>query len=173
MPTRNGLTRPWDDFIQTICARKGKLQLDTLWEECVQEEARVANREAILREDEDQALAAHIKKGRGKRETHFHKETHSHKEPHSPKKFQKYQKGQRRKRDFSSYKCYHCERMGHIAKNCPLKIEEYKKKNNKRHHAHVAKDYEPPKKSAREEIEEYVLFSSLSGTVTLGNCWSL
>ena len=136
MTSLNGLTRPWDAFIQTMCARKEKLQFDSLWEECVQEEARVANREAILREVEDQALVARAKKGRGKRETHFHKETHSHKEPHSPNKFQKYQKGQRRQRDFSSYKCYHCERMGHIAKNIPLKIEEYKKKNKKIHHAH-------------------------------------
>jgi DNA repair ATPase RecN len=45
MKTLNGLTRPWDAFIQTICARKEKLQFDSLWEECVQEEARVANRE--------------------------------------------------------------------------------------------------------------------------------
>jgi hypothetical protein len=43
MTTRIGLTRPWDDFIQTICARKEILQFDSLWEECVQEEARVAN----------------------------------------------------------------------------------------------------------------------------------
>jgi hypothetical protein len=90
MTVLNGLTRPWDAFIQTVCARKEKLQFDSLWEECVQEEARVANREAILRGDEDQALVAHAKKGRGKRETNFHKETHSHKGPHSPKKFQKY-----------------------------------------------------------------------------------
>jgi hypothetical protein len=48
----NGLTRPWDAFIQTICARKEKLQFDSLWEECVQEEARVANREAVLLRDE-------------------------------------------------------------------------------------------------------------------------
>jgi hypothetical protein len=39
----NGLTRPLDSFIQTICARKEKLQFDRLWEECVQEEVRVAN----------------------------------------------------------------------------------------------------------------------------------
>jgi hypothetical protein len=39
----NGLRRPWDAFIQTICARKEKLQFDSSWEECVQEEARVAN----------------------------------------------------------------------------------------------------------------------------------
>jgi hypothetical protein len=57
MTTLNGLTRPWDSFIQTICARKEKLQFDSLWEECVQEEARVANREAILLRDEYQALA--------------------------------------------------------------------------------------------------------------------
>jgi hypothetical protein len=32
MTTLNGLTRPWDAFIQTICARKGKLQFESLWE---------------------------------------------------------------------------------------------------------------------------------------------
>jgi len=37
MKTLNGLTRPWDAFIQTICGRKEKLQFDSLWEECVQE----------------------------------------------------------------------------------------------------------------------------------------
>jgi hypothetical protein len=43
MKSLNGLTRPWDSFIQNICARKEKLQFDSLWEECVQQEARVAN----------------------------------------------------------------------------------------------------------------------------------
>jgi DNA repair ATPase RecN len=33
MTTLNGLTRPWDAFIQAICARKEKLQFDSLWEE--------------------------------------------------------------------------------------------------------------------------------------------
>jgi hypothetical protein len=42
----NVLTRPWDAFIQTICARKEKLQFDSILEESVQEEARVANQEA-------------------------------------------------------------------------------------------------------------------------------
>jgi hypothetical protein len=37
------------------------------------------------------------------------------------------------------------------------------------HHAHAVKDDDPPKKSAREEIEEYVLFLALFGTVTPGN----
>ena len=43
MTALNGLTRPWDAFIQTICARKEKLHFDSLWEECVKEEAIVAN----------------------------------------------------------------------------------------------------------------------------------
>jgi hypothetical protein len=66
MMALNGLTRPWDAFIQTICARKEKLQFDSLWEECIQEESRVANREAFLSRDEDQALATHTKGGRKK-----------------------------------------------------------------------------------------------------------
>jgi hypothetical protein len=32
MTTLNGLTRPWDAFIQTISAIKEKLQCDSLWE---------------------------------------------------------------------------------------------------------------------------------------------
>jgi hypothetical protein len=151
MTALNGLTRPWDDFIQTIYTKKEKLQFDSLWEECVQEEARVANREAILLRDDDQALATHAKGGKRRshfqKETHFHKESHSpkrfthfHKESHPPKRFHKYHKGQRKEKDFSSYQCYHCEKMGHIAKNCPAKKEEYKKRNNKRHHAHAAED---------------------------------
>jgi hypothetical protein len=66
MTTLNGLTRPWDAFIQTICARKEKLNFDSLWEECVQEEARVANREALLSRDEDQDLDTHTKGGRNR-----------------------------------------------------------------------------------------------------------
>ena len=40
----NGLTRPWDSFIQTLCARKETMKFDIVWEDCIQEEARVANR---------------------------------------------------------------------------------------------------------------------------------
>jgi hypothetical protein len=84
MTTLNGLTRPWDAFIQTICARKEKLNFDSLWEECVQEEARVANQEALLSRDEDQSLATHTKGGRNR--SYFQKETHQH-ESHPQNKF--------------------------------------------------------------------------------------
>ena len=88
MTALNGLTRPWDSFIQIICARKENLKFDILWEECVQEEARVANREALHRDD-DHALSIHTI--RRKRKHHFKKETH--KGSYLPKKFQKNKKG--------------------------------------------------------------------------------
>jgi hypothetical protein len=106
------------------CERKEKLQFDSLWEECVQEEARVANQEVVLLRDEDQSLDAHAKGGN--KRSHFQKETNFHKESHPPKRFQKYHKGQRKGKDVSSYQCYHCDKMGHIAKNCPSRKEEYK-----------------------------------------------
>jgi hypothetical protein len=83
MMTLNGLTRPWDAFIQTICARMEKLKFDSLWEECIQEETRVVNQEALLARDDDQALATHTKGGRKK--YYFQKETH--KEPQQSNKF--------------------------------------------------------------------------------------
>jgi hypothetical protein len=171
MTTLNGLTRPWDAFIQTICARKHKLQFDSLWEECVQEESRVANQEALLSRDGDQALATHTKGGRNK--YYFQKETHKESHPQNkfihkesqPRRFQKFQKGQRREKDFSSYQCYHCHKMGHIEKHCPTRREEYTKKN-KRHHAHEIEYEEPPTKMIKEQIEYYVLISALSGSVS-------
>ena len=60
MTALNGLTRPWDSFIQTLCVRKESMKFNIVREDCIQEKARVANREALLRED-DQALAIHTK----------------------------------------------------------------------------------------------------------------
>jgi hypothetical protein len=57
--------------------------------------------------------------------------------------------------------------MGHIAKNCPARREEYKKRN-KRHHVHTVEDEEPPAKMIKEQIEDYVLISALSGSVSPG-----
>jgi hypothetical protein len=98
MMALNGLTRPWDAFIQTICARKEKLKFDNLWEECIQDETRVANCEALLARDDDQALATHTKGGRKKpylkRDTHRDPQSSNkfnNKESH-PRRFQK--KGQ-------------------------------------------------------------------------------
>jgi hypothetical protein len=66
MKALNGLTRPLDAFIQMIYSRMEKLKFDSLWEECIQEEIRVVNREALLARDDDQDLATHTKGGRKK-----------------------------------------------------------------------------------------------------------
>jgi hypothetical protein len=50
--------------------------------------------------------------------------------------------------------------MGHIARHCPARREEYKRKN-KRHHAYAVEDEEPPTKMIKERIEDYVLISAL------------
>ena len=60
MTALNGFTRPWDSFIQTMYARKESMKFDNVWEGCIQEEARVANIEALLRED-DQYLSIYTK----------------------------------------------------------------------------------------------------------------
>jgi hypothetical protein len=58
--------------------------------------------------------------------------------------------------------------MGHIANNFPARREDYKKRNNKRHHAYAVEDDEPPTKLTKEEIEDYALFFALLGFVSPG-----
>ena len=72
MTTLNGLPRTWDSFIQGICARKKLVKFSRLWEECSQEEARIAAREENMG-SEDQALTIQSKKSR----TNHHKGKHS------------------------------------------------------------------------------------------------
>ena len=83
MTALNGLTRPWDSFIQTMCARKESMKFDIVWEDCIQEEARIANREALLKED-DQALATHTKR---RSQPNFKKGNHKESQP--PRTFQR------------------------------------------------------------------------------------
>ena len=60
MTALNGLTRPWDSFIQTLCARKESMKFGMVWEDCIQEE-------------DDQALAIHTK---GIKQSNFKKGSH-------------------------------------------------------------------------------------------------
>ena len=91
MTALNGLTRPWDSFIQTMCARKESMKFYIVWEDCISKEARVANKEALLRED-DQYLATHTRR---RRQSNFKKD--SHKEYRPPKKFRRKRETIRRK----------------------------------------------------------------------------
>ena len=45
MTTLNGLPRDWEPFIRGICSTRKLTKLQKLWEECVQEEERIASRE--------------------------------------------------------------------------------------------------------------------------------
>ena len=59
-------------------------------------------------------------------------------------------------------------KIGHFVRECPSKNN-----NNKRHHAHLAEDEDdeerPRKRLTKEEdVEEYVLFCALFGSVTTG-----
>ena len=56
-----------------MCAEKESMKFDIVWEDCIQDKAKVANREALLKED-DQALATHTKRGRI--QSNFKKESH-------------------------------------------------------------------------------------------------
>ena len=98
------------------------MMFDIVWEYCIQEEARVVNREALLRED-DKALAAHTKE---RNQSNFKKSNHKP----SKKKFQK----RKNKRDYSKYQCYKCDNIWHLDRECPSLNNN---NNNKIHHAHL------------------------------------
>jgi hypothetical protein len=139
MTTLNDLPKSWESFIQGICSRRKLTKFSRLWEDCTQEEARLAAREEKLGGDENQALAAHTRNGKNRKEVHSHK------------KFQSSQKAQKTQKDYSSYKCYSCQKMGHIARNYPHIKDKFRKRKYKRHHAHAAEDDEPVQRKAKED----------------------
>ena len=76
MTTLNGLPPSWESFIQTISGRTKLPKFDKLWEDCTQEETRIAARKRLhgSQVEENQAFITHAKKGTGKgRKFHKHK----------------------------------------------------------------------------------------------------
>lgn len=66
--------------------------------------------------------------------------------------------------------------MGHIARNCPLQKDQFKKNRRKRYHAHAAKEEDEPvwisTREERESSEEYSIIFALTGSITHGcNTW--
>ena len=86
------------------------MKFDMVWEDCIQEETRVENREDLLKED-DQALATHTKRRRG--QSNF-------KESQPPRRIQRVRQNPP-SRDYSGFQCFHCDKIGNIARNCPMK----------------------------------------------------
>ena len=101
----NGLTRPWESFIQMMCARKESMKFDIVWEDCIQEETRVANREALLKED-DKSLATHTK--RIINQPNFNKGNHKESQP--PRRIQRTRESHPSK-DYSEFQCFHCDKI--------------------------------------------------------------
>ena len=130
------------------------MKFSRLWEECTQEEARLEAREEKLGNEENQALTVHARKGKNKVEDC------------PPRKFQKYQK--KRQRDNSTIQCFSCQKVGHIARNCPMVRDQIKNERNKRHHANAIGDEELSQKKEwnNNSDDEYSLISALTGTVT-------
>ena len=68
------------------------MMFDIVWEDCIQEEARVDNRESLLKKD-GQALSTHTKRGRI--QSNFKKEINKDSQP--PKMFQRTRGNNQRK----------------------------------------------------------------------------
>jgi hypothetical protein len=113
-----GLPRSWEPFVQGICARDKFPDFDRLWTDCIQEETQLVSRDDMdgvvkSSSDENQALAAHTRKGRrgspdrrgpsGRRDS---PEREASPEP-------------RWKKDLSKIRCFECHDFGHYASQCP------------------------------------------------------
>jgi len=101
--------------------------------------------------DEDQALVAHTRKRKNKKE-------------HSLLK--NFNMGQR---DKSNIRCYYFQELGHFVRDFSLIMEINNEKGSKRHQARTSKDDEPPKKVAKKDEssdEDYVRISTLKSIVT-------
>jgi hypothetical protein len=127
----NGFSPSWDPFVQGICARRKLPKFDKLWANCSQEESRLMSKKQKVDDEENQALAAQVKK-RKEREG-------NPKKPTRP----------RYKKDASKIRCYSCQKLGHYAFQCSNRNEKEKKK----HHAHVANAEEHSKASKDEEFD--------------------
>ena len=59
----------WDVFIQGIFARNKLPMFDRIWKDCTQEEARLISKMQKTNDEENQALATHARKEKGRKFT--------------------------------------------------------------------------------------------------------
>ena len=106
-------------------------------------------------------METHVKKGSNKRKGR----------DQSLRINQKFQRNSRPKRNFPSFECFTCHKMGNIARNFPLKAEHLKKRN-KKFHAHAVENddpFEEKNNGDEESTEGYVLISTLTEPVSNGS----
>ena len=80
-------------------------------------------------------------------------------------------KGKKLKKDYSSYECYTCHKLGHISRHCPLNNSKFKNKNRK-FHAHVTEENDSNEERMRDNensYEGYVLVSILTRSIYHGS----
>jgi hypothetical protein len=116
MITLNGLPSHWESFIQSISGRSKLPKFDHLWENCTQEETRLTTRGVqSSHHDDNQSLATHARKGKGKI-IGFDKTFKGRKS--TPTSDQK-------KKDMSKIQCFRCDKYGHYCEKLSY-IEERK-----------------------------------------------
>ena len=143
----NGFASSWDAFVQGKCARRKLPKFDQLWTDCVQEESRLISKTQKTNDEENQALATHVKKRKERRNN-------------SPKKNRR--SFPDHKKDVSKIRCFNCQKLGHFAYQCP------QGKGKRKHHAHATDMEESTyqKNTKESKDEEYVFVSALIGTIT-------
>jgi hypothetical protein len=148
--TLNGFPSSWDAFVQGICARRKLPKFDKLWSDCTQEESRLISKSQKTNDEENQALVAHVKKRKERRNN-------------SPKKNRRSVPDH--KKDVSKIRCFNCQKLGHFAYQCP------QGKGKRKHHAHATdmEESTSQKKTKESKDEEYVFVSALTGTITQGS----
>ena len=104
------------------------MKFDIVWEYCIQQEARVSNREFILKEYDQYIDTYNIRIIQSKLKKD------SHKEYRPLNNFQR-KREKTQKKYYSKYQCYSCHKIGYLARECPLK-----NKKKKIHRAHLAED---------------------------------
>jgi hypothetical protein len=97
----DGLSPAWEIFLIVVNGRGVEPSFEKLWHDCLHEESRIKTRVGLVLQ-ENLALAANMKKGKGK-------------------KFPQKNKGkgiQKPKSDLSKIICYTCNKPRHYSKDC-------------------------------------------------------
>jgi len=148
--TLNGFPSYLDAFVQGICARMKSPKFDKPWIDCVQEESRLTSKMQKTNDEENQALAAHVKKRKERRNNSSKKNRRSVLD---------------HKKDVSKIRCFNCQKLGHFAYQCS------QGKGKRKHHAHATymEESTSHKKTRETKDEEYIFISALTGTITQGS----